>query len=78
MQTTPMLLIKPQIAWHPHDGMTQIGNYAGVSKIRRKLGGLTLADYPRIASWWHPSKNGGKQPVEYLHRSNNLAAVPWL
>ncbi len=30
----------------------------------------TLADYPRIIGWWHPTKNGTNLPGDYLHRSH--------
>jgi len=43
---------------------------AGFSKTgKRKPGKLTLAAYPRIVNWWHPSKNGNKQPGDYMHSS---------
>jgi hypothetical protein len=40
----------------------------GLAKAgRRKPGKLTLAEYPSIAKWWHPSKNCGKQPGDHKH-----------
>jgi hypothetical protein len=40
---------------------------AGFSKTgKRKPGSLTLAAYPRIVYWWHPSKNVGK-PGNHPH-----------
>jgi hypothetical protein len=45
--------------------ITLSGAGAGEGRgIRKK----TLADYPRLAAWWHPTKNGGSQPGDHKHR----------
>jgi hypothetical protein len=48
---------------------------AGGSRKAGKRGVITLADYPKIVGWWHPSKNGDKQPSDFTHGSHKWA---WL
>ncbi len=43
---------------------------AKVKGVKRVEGQSTLADYPSIVQWWHPTKNGGKLPSDYTHASN--------
>jgi len=43
---------------------------AGIRKPKKPPGEHTLADYPGIAEWWHPSKNGGLHPEDYARASN--------
>jgi len=46
---------------------------AGFNNRRKKT--LAHPDYHLIQSWWHPTKNLGKLPGNFTHKSNQ---VIWL